>query len=173
MTPTPRTTNPQDLREAFTSIISMILGLLRAHGLRGLLHLRTMWLFSRQLRRLAEEFCDLFAAFQAGTLPPSALASTPTPEPWPASQDRQPAPAQTAATPCRSARPATPRHNCSSQPAPAQPARDIVRERTRRAWRRSAPDRLPAPLGLVRATASQKRPVLATLSSHAQFVTSP
>ena len=62
-------TRNQDLREAFSSIISMILGLLHAHGLRGLLHLRTIWLFSRELRRLADEFVALFEAFQAGTLP--------------------------------------------------------------------------------------------------------
>jgi hypothetical protein len=71
------TTRTQDLREAFTSIITMMLGLLRAHGLRGLLMLPTFWLVSRELRRLADEFCNLFAAFQAGTLPPVAPAQPP------------------------------------------------------------------------------------------------
>src|SRR5580704_553682 len=72
----------QDLREAVASIISMMLGLLRAHGLRGLLHLPTLWLVSREIRRIGERFNALFAALHAGTLvlpaPVPPLPSTPS-----------------------------------------------------------------------------------------------
>src|ERR1700722_13623805 len=66
----------QDLREAFSSIISMILGLLRAHGLRGLVYLPEVWLATRELKRIGEAFCELFAAWGAGLLP-----ATPSPAP--------------------------------------------------------------------------------------------
>ena len=65
----PRTTT-QDLREAFASIISMILGLLRAHGVRGLVHLPEVWLAMREMKRIAEAFCELFAAWSAATPAP-------------------------------------------------------------------------------------------------------
>jgi hypothetical protein len=184
-----RTTQPQpphnqDLREAFASLISMLLGLLRAHGLRGLIHLPAIWQAARELRRMGEEFIALLAAFRAGTLPP-------VPAPSIAPQQLPAAPAQPPATPRASARPAAPRHRRPPQPSPANPARAQlaraqlaraqlaraqlacagVRARTR-PWRRpSTPDPFPAPLGLVRATASQKRYVLAALPFHAQFVT--
>jgi len=154
-----RTTKTQDLREAFTSIISMILGLLRAQGLRGLIHLPALWLLSRQLRRMAEEFCQLFDAWKAGTLPP-----IPAPAPWPTPQPRPAAPTQPRATPRVRARAAAPRRR-PSQPAPAG-----ARARTRAVPRPSTPNPLPAPLGIVLATASQKRPVLAALPSLAHFV---
>ena len=78
-------TRSQDLREAVASIISMMLGLLRAHGLRGLLHLPTLWLVSREIRRIGERFNALFAALQAGTL------TLPLPAPVPTMPERQPA----------------------------------------------------------------------------------
>ena len=63
---------PQDLIEAVTSIIPMMLGLLRARGLRGLLELPKFWLFARELRRMAEEFTALLTALlRSGTLPPA------------------------------------------------------------------------------------------------------
>jgi hypothetical protein len=68
---------PQDLIEAVTSIIPMMLGLLRARGLRGLLELPKFWLFARELRRMAEEFTALLTAFRNGTLPPA-----PAPASW-------------------------------------------------------------------------------------------
>src|ERR1700677_960010 len=106
----------QDLREAFASIISMILGLLRAQGWRGLLHLPTLWLLSREMRRMGAEFCALLDAFRAGTLPPVA--------PWiDEPQESQAASAQPLATPRASARQASPRIRRPSQPAPAKPVR--------------------------------------------------
>ena len=109
-------TRTQDLREAFSSIISMILGLLRAQGWRGLLHLPTLWLVSRELRRMGAEFCALLDAFRAGTLPPA-----PAPWTYDEPQESQAAPAEPAATPRVRARVAAPRR--PSQPAPAKPAR--------------------------------------------------
>ena len=98
-------THPQDLREAFASLISMMLGLLRAHGLRGLIHLPALWLAAREIRRNGAEFIALYDAFKAGTLPPV---------PAPAPQPRQAAPTRAPA------RPAASRHRRSrpSQPAP-------------------------------------------------------
>src|ERR1700677_4700996 len=103
----------QDLREAFASIISMILGLLRAQGWRGLLHLPTLWLVSRELRRMGAEFLTLLDAFQAGTLPPAP--------PYPDPPYCEPAPAQPRHPSARSASPRQPRR--ASQPAPAKRAR--------------------------------------------------
>src|SRR5271170_7244121 len=107
-------TQPQDLREAFASLISMMLGLLRAHGVRGLLHLPALWLAAREIRRIGAELCQLFDAWKAGTLPP-APQTTP--------QQRQVAPTQPPAAPRASARPAASRHRRSrpSRPAPRNP----------------------------------------------------
>src|ERR1700691_4059443 len=96
-------TQPQDLREAFTSIISMMLGLLRAHGLRGLIHLPALWVAAREIRRIGAEVIALYDASRPGTLPP-------VPAPDPAPQQRQAAPAQPPATPRAPARAAAPRH---------------------------------------------------------------
>src|ERR1700722_1185211 len=90
-------TRTQDLREAFAGIISMMLGLLRAHGLRGLIHLPAVWLATREMKRIAEAFCELFAAWGAGL-----LAATPAPSTAP--QVRQEAPAQPARAPRVAAR---------------------------------------------------------------------
>src|ERR1700677_5134212 len=117
MTNNPRN-RTQDLREAFTSIISMILGLLRAQGWRGLIHLPTLWLVARELRRMGEEFAALLAAFRAGTLP------LPAPAPPIAPQPLQAAPAPPPAMPSPAAPQAAPRHRRPRpQPAPAKPAR--------------------------------------------------
>src|SRR5579863_10145812 len=64
----------QRLTEAFASIISMMLGMLRAQGWRGLLNLPELWLAARYIRRLGQEFAALMADFKAGllVLPPLA-----------------------------------------------------------------------------------------------------
>jgi hypothetical protein len=114
----------QSLSERSASIISMMLGLLRAQGLRGLVHLPALWLAAREFRRIGEEFAALLAAFHAGTLPP-----VPPPAPWPEPLEWQAAPAQRAAAPRVAARPAAPRRRPRPQPAPAKPARAVVRAR--------------------------------------------
>jgi hypothetical protein len=50
-------------------IIAMLPGLPRAHGLRGQLELPAQIRFALAMRRVAEQFAALFAAFKAGTLP--------------------------------------------------------------------------------------------------------
>src|SRR5580698_5187658 len=79
----------QHLSEAVAGLIStivkMMLGLLRARGLRGLLELPTLFRFVRDLRRLAEEFSTLFAAFKAGIRTPVAPEPEAAPEPAPPS----------------------------------------------------------------------------------------
>ena len=149
-----QTTRTQDLREAFSSIITMILGLLRARGLRGLLQLPTLWLVSREMRRLAAEFCALLDAFRAGTLPPVAPPIAPP--------DRQVAPP---ATPRVRARRSGSQHRRPRQPAPAGSTRVRVPYHDH-----PTPNPLPAPLALVRARARQKKSVLAALPSHVDFV---
>ena len=116
----------QDLREAFASIISMMLGLLRAHGLRGLLYLPEVWLATREIKRIGEAFCEMFAAWAAG--PVSA---------------RQPTPARTRATPRVAARRTSLRRR-RPQPAPAKwRARVFARVHMPPPARRSAPARAP------------------------------
>src|SRR5580692_10513655 len=127
----------QHLSEAVAGVISkiveMMLGLLRARGLRGLLELPTLFLFVRDLRRLAKEFATLFEAFKAGTR--TQVAPEPEPEP----QEWQPAPARPAATPRtrvrtrshaprpRRARPRIVRipRPCFGTPAPIAPPRAL------------------------------------------------
>src|ERR1700728_5211674 len=75
-------TQPQDLREAFASIISMMLGLLRAQGWRGLLHLPEIVLVVFLLRSISKRFAALMEAHAAGTLPLPAPGTAP-PQ-WPA-----------------------------------------------------------------------------------------
>src|ERR1700723_35067 len=127
----------QDLREAFASIISMMLGLLRAHGLRGLVYLPEVWLATRAMKRIAEEFCALFAAWAGG------FASTPAPQP------RQAAPA-----PSRPAVPA-PAHRTASRPRLSHRATArVARARSTRVHappRPCSPSPLPRPLALLRA----------------------
>jgi hypothetical protein len=110
-------TRIQDLKEAFASIVSMMLGLLRAHGVRGLVHLPEVWLATREIKRIAEAFTELFAAWSAGR-----LDATPAPATSP--QAGQAAHPQPAATPRVAARRVAPRHRRPhAQPAPAKPAR--------------------------------------------------
>src|ERR1700721_1047258 len=75
-------TRTQDLREAFTSIISMMLGILRAQGLRGLRHLPEIILVVFLLRSIGKRFAALMDAHAAGTLPLTP-PGTAGPE-WPA-----------------------------------------------------------------------------------------
>jgi hypothetical protein len=108
------TTHTQDLREAFTSIISMMLGLLRAQGWRGLRHLPEIVMVVFLLRSIARRFAALMDAHAAGTL---SVAVAPA-------MAAQPAPACRAETPRVGSRPAGPRQRRPrSQPAPAKPAR--------------------------------------------------
>src|ERR1700685_1477322 len=107
-------THTQDLREAFASIISMMLGLLRAQGLRGLLHLPEIVLVVFLLRSIGKRFAALMDAHAAAALPVASLAPGAAPPYGPAACSRR------AATPRPAARPAAPRHRRPrSQPAPA------------------------------------------------------
>jgi hypothetical protein len=74
-------TPTRTLTEAFASIIAMMLRMIRAHGVRGLIHLPMLLLFALQLCRIGKEFAALVAAFEAGTLPlpPRAPALWTTP----------------------------------------------------------------------------------------------
>ena len=138
----------QDLREAFTNIITMMLGLLRAHGLRGLLYLPAAWQLDRELRSIADEFCQLFATWQAGALTPSA-------------------PAHPSATPRVRARPTAARRN------PRAPnLRTHAFSRVQAPYRDPSPPlRAPIPFHVVRAPLPQKNPVFAALPFHVHFVT--
>jgi hypothetical protein len=100
----------------------MVLGLLRAHGLRGLRHLPALWQAARQIRRIGEEFVAQLDAFRAGTLSP-----VPAPAPQTTPPQLQAAPAHPPAAPRAAARPAALRHR-PSQSAPRNP-----RARNRRA----------------------------------------
>ena len=144
-----RTTHTQDLREAVASIISMMLGLLRAQGWRGLLHLPEIVMVVFLLRSIGKRFAALMDAHAAGlpVAPPPAMA--PPPEP-----------AYGTATPRIRARASGPRQSrrAGRQPARPQPARST---RVRTVPRPFLAKPLPAALVLVRASAMQKNPVLA------------
>ena len=86
-------THTQDLREAVASIISMMLGLLRAQGWRGLLHLPeiVMGTVFPPLRSIGKRFAALMDAYAAGILPVAP--------PFTTAPDPQAAPAQPPATP--------------------------------------------------------------------------
>ena len=58
-------TRIQDLKEAFASIVSMMLGLLRAHGVRGLLYLPEVWLATREIKRMAHAMETMLQALHA------------------------------------------------------------------------------------------------------------
>src|SRR5580693_7108714 len=96
-------TRIQDLTEAFASIISVMLGLLRAHGVRGLIHLPAVWIATREIKRIAEAFTELFAAWSAGLLDATAAPRT-------APQTGQAARPQPAATPRVAAPRSAPRY---------------------------------------------------------------
>ena len=153
MQDTPR----KPLSEAFAGLIAMIIamipGLLRARGLRGLLELPTHLRLALELRRMAEEFVALFAAFQAGTLPPLPPATTPAERQDTHAQSADPARPAKATRPYRARQPrarrvatvpATPlrliraRHQPYPRPirAPAPPALAALRPHPREADRR-------------------------------------
>src|SRR5580704_2279701 len=152
----------QHLSEAVSGLISkivgMMLGLLRARGLRGLLELPALFRFVFELRRLSQEFVTLFAAFKAGTRTPVAPAPEAAPEPaHPSAAPRraQHPRARTRAPRARRARPriaCIPRP-CFGTPAPIAPLRS-----------------LPKPLVAVHATGPPKNPHLASRSSHDSFI---
>ena len=127
----------QHLSEAVAGLIStivkMMLGLLRARGLRGLLELPTLFRFVRDLRRLAEEFSTLFAAFKAGIRPVSSPGGR--------------APPRESGNPRLRARPQ--RHASESAPAPQDPAALPPESRASRALasalRRPLRPRAPSP----------------------------
>ena len=91
----------QHLTEAFASIISMMLGMLRAHGWRSLLHLPEIWLTARYLRRLGEQFAALLADLKSGRL----VLPTPVPLTAPPNQEVAYAASPEAPRPAARARP--------------------------------------------------------------------
>ena len=151
------TTHPQDLRARIAGIISMMLGILRAHGWRALIHLPTLWLVAREIRRIGERFAELFAALEAGTL------HLPPPEPPIVPQQLQAARAQSAAPP----RPAPARHR-----RPRTQATRANRARVLAPFRdHPTPAPFLAPPGVVRAPDRQKNSVVAASPSLVHFVT--
>src|ERR1700722_8901289 len=106
-------TQTQDLREAFASIISMMLGVLRAQGLRGLRHLPEIILVVFLLRSIGKRFAALMDAHAAGTLPVAIPVAAPP--------ERRPTHAR--AMPRAASRPTSSRRRHPPQPAPAKPAR--------------------------------------------------
>ena len=116
---------PQDLIEAFASIIKMMLVSIRAQGWRSLRHLPTLLLVAIELRRVGKEFAAIMAAFRAGTLPP--LPPAPAPAPWTDPPDRQALCAGSPAAPRPAARP-DPAARDRQQPAelPSPPAADAA-----------------------------------------------
>jgi hypothetical protein len=151
----------QHLTDAFDSIITTMLRVIRAHGWRCLIHLPVLLLVALYLRRVRREFATLAAAFDAGTLPPAApvppdlqSASACSPEaprlaarPDPATPDRQ-RPAVRPALPARDAGPDRPRAEagaCSAAALPHVRHRAAIRPRpSRRAPRPYAVPGLPA-----------------------------
>ena len=86
----------QRLTEAFASIISMMLGMIRAQGWRSLLNLPKLWLTARYLRRLGQEFAALMANFKSGLLvlpPPAPCTALPEQEVAYAASPETPRPA--------------------------------------------------------------------------------
>ena len=138
-------TQTQDLREAFTSIISMMLGLLRAQGWRGLLHLPEIVMVVFLLRSISKRFAALIAACPAGTLLPATPAPGTAAPQWPAVSSRAAATLRVRA------------HQAAPHRRRPQPAR-AASTRVRAPLRQSIPTLLPRPLTLVRATAEQKIP---------------
>jgi hypothetical protein len=94
---------PQDLTEAFASIIAMMLKSIRARGWRSLLDLPELWRAVMYVRQQGKALADLMAAFRAGTLPPLAPALAPAP--WTDAPEQEAACAQPPAPPRLAARP--------------------------------------------------------------------
>jgi hypothetical protein len=120
MVPTMIEIRKQPLAELVASIISMILGSIRAHGLRGLKDLPMMIMFAFQLRAMAREFDELMAAFKAGTLPPVPTAPEPAPLEWQAECAQLPATPRVAAR----SNPGN-RHRQPRAVQPVAPAEDV------------------------------------------------
>jgi hypothetical protein len=139
------------LSERFASIITMMLGMIRAQGLRSLLHLPALWLAAREIRRFGEALGALIAAFEAGTLPPVP----PAPAPPTAPLEPLAAPAQSAPPRPRSRR--RPARSRPSPPLRRTHARE-TRARARAMPRPALSMPLPAPLALVRAPDPRKNP---------------
>src|SRR5579862_999004 len=87
---------PQHLPEAFANIISMMLGMIRAHGWRCLLHLPELWQAQREIREMGEAFAALLDDFRAGLIvPPAPVPALPEPEAGHAYPPAAPRPAAT------------------------------------------------------------------------------
>ena len=105
----------QHLTEAFASVISMMLGMLRAHGWRCVLHLPEIWRTARQLRRFGEQFAALMATLMADLK--AGRLVIPPPAPWPDPPEQDFAYADSPAAP----RPATrPDPACRARSRPAE-----------------------------------------------------
>src|SRR5580704_1397743 len=151
----------QHLSEAVAGVIStivkMMLGLLRARGLRGLLELAALFSFVFELRRLAKEFATLFEAFKAGARPPVA------PPPEPVLPPPQPRLASASSAPPRIRTAARPRAKRPPAPQP-RPRRSHARPRPA-----AAIPRLPPSLCVVRAAPIRKNPAVAARENRRQF----
>jgi hypothetical protein len=104
----------QDLAEAVNSIISVMLAMIRANGLRSLIHLPQLILVMFLLHRIRKHFTALLDAHAAGTLPVAAPAPTTSAQYRNAARGRHRAPAKPRARGKRAARPVLAR-------APARP----------------------------------------------------
>jgi hypothetical protein len=143
------------LSERFASIMQMMLGILRAHGWRCLLHLPTYWLAMRTIRELFEALGALAAAFEAGTLPPIP--------PAPELALLEPLPARPAS--------ARPRTRSAAQPRTRRPPAPQMRLRRSHARVRpaAATPRLPSSLDIVRTGFFRKIPALAARENRGLF----
>ena len=104
----------QHLTEAFASVISMMLGMLRAHGWRCVLHLPEIWRTARQLRRFGEQFAALMATLMADLK--AGRLVIPEPAPWPDPPEQECAYAASPAAP-RLAAPRAPASRARPRPA--------------------------------------------------------
>src|SRR3984957_15868712 len=103
-------THTQDLREAVASIISMMLGLLRAQGWRGLLRLPEIAMGVFLLRGIGKRFGALLGAHAPAPRPLAPASPAPPELPGAAGHPRSARP---------SARAVAPRRRRPSQPARA------------------------------------------------------
>jgi hypothetical protein len=134
-------TRPQPLSERFANIISVMLGMLRAHGWRALFALPEVIRAARVIRQLRDELIAMMKAFEAGTLSPP-----PAPASWTEPQDGQAAPAQSPAIPRPAARPrsaARDRQPLAELPPP--PAAEAAPDRPRAAKCAHPAPALPRP----------------------------
>src|SRR5580698_4931863 len=99
----------QDLIEAVNSIIHMMLAMIRAQGLRSLIHLPQLIVVTFLLRSISKRFIALLDAHAAGTLPLPPAPDV-APQAW------QAAPARSVGTRHRSAHRAASRRRPRTQP---------------------------------------------------------